>query len=126
MQHVVARLITGVSVQNRIPSNLLLTHAVLEPLLLHQPLGLALMAYHLTHPKHREPPHLTSAYHLWTSQSTPFTNLMSLHSSDIRFSCPGSELMRHSPFYLAFSRWNSLPVHSKSFHAAVKAAFSLP
>ena len=60
-QRVAARLITAVSVQDKLPSDVLLARAGLEPLSLRQQLGLALMAYRLTRPEPQEPPHLVSA-----------------------------------------------------------------
>ena len=63
-QRVAARLINGVSVRDRVSSELLLACAGLEPLLLRQKRGLVLMSYRLTRPEPCEPPHLISAYHL--------------------------------------------------------------
>ena len=60
-----ARLITGVSVRERVSSELLLARPRLEPLLLRQKLCLALMAYRPTRPEPFDPRHLISAYHLW-------------------------------------------------------------
>ena len=125
-QRVAARLITSTSLRDRLPSDILLARAGLEPLSLRQQQGLALLAYRLTRSVPQEPTHLVSAFPLWPSQSTPSTSSMPLRSSSFRLPRPRTEVMKCSPFYQAFSIWNSLSAECQSSCARVKAAFLFP
>ena len=91
-------------------------------------MGLALMAYRLGRTVPQEPSHLVSVFNTWSYMSALPTSSMSLRSSQsgIRLPRPRTNMMRHSPLYVAFSTWNSLPTEAKISRARVKAAFSFP
>ena len=80
-QHMAARLITGISLTDHISADTLLARAGLEPLLLRQKMGLALMAHRLSQTVPQEPSHLVSVFSTWSSKPALPTSSMSLCSS---------------------------------------------
>ena len=129
-QRAAARLITGTSVMDRLPRELLLARAGLEPLSLRRKVLLCSPFYRLSRPTPKGPPHLVTCFKAWSGAAPASQSGMQLRSSEadsLRLPRPRTELLRSSPFYQAVSLLNSIPAPSKRSWSSVKShILSLP
>ena len=109
-QRAAARLITGVTVRNNLPRELLLAQAGLDSLSQRRDVKLATALYRLTNPLGKGPPHLRDALQKLFDSVPWSTSSMSFRSSDsqtARLPKQQTELMRNSPFHRGFVNLNS-------------------
>ena len=123
-QRAAARLIAGVSLREKLPSDLLLARAGLDPLSLRRQVTLCSTVYNLSQTVPKGPPHLVNFFNHWTGAVALSKSVMRLRSQDTastRLPRPRSELLRRSPFYQAISILNSIPATVKQSWASLKA-----
>ena len=123
-QRAAARLITRTSIKEKLPSELLLARAGLEPLSLRRQVALCSIVYPLSRPTPKGPLHLIASFRDWTAAVPTSQGRLSLRSAEaetIRLSRPRTELLRSSPFYQAISLLNSIPSTIKRSWSSVKS-----
>ena len=118
-----ARVITGSSLKDKLPADLLLARAGLEPLSLRRKVDVCYTISRLSRPAPKGPPHLVDAFQRWIRAVPSSQCRMQLRSGDdsVRLPRPQTELLRHSPFYLAMSTLNSIPAPAKQSWASIKS-----
>ena len=104
-----ARLITGLSLSDRLPADILLARAELEYLSTHRKRACLMFTLKLTNGS--VPEHLTAAFdHFVPETPERRVQLWSDNSRIPRLPCPHSELLRRSPFYFSLSLLKSIPL----------------
>ena len=129
MQRSAARLIAGVSQSDRLPHDILLAQAGLEPLHLLRQVACAVFAHSLYTRDQHLPPHMAAALASWHARlPKPSSSvvLCSSQSSLQRLPWPRTELFRRSPFYLSFSLLNSVPPDQLISVSSIRSSFLSP
>ena len=124
IQRSAARLIAGVSIAERLPHEILLARAGLEPLARRRNVILAAPIYRLSSRDPSGPDHLKAAFSRWCTMTPPSTSAMQLRSTEsncLRLPRPRTEILRRSPFYRAVSLLNSLPPAAKTNWPSLKS-----
>ena len=113
VQRAAARLIAKGSVTGRLPRDLLLARAGLEPLQQRRRLHCGVFAYDLTFTSRRRVPlHLAHLFEHWQARvptSTSALVLRSAASGRYRLPRPRTELFHRSPLYYCLSVLNTVP-----------------
>ena len=111
VQRSAARLITRVSIADRIPHALLLACAGLDDLDCRRNVILAGPIFRLCKPEPSGRPYLPTAFDQWQEMAPPSSSAMRLRyagSDYLRLPRPRTEVLRRSPFYRVVSLLNSL------------------
>ena len=125
-QRAAARLITGVTVRDNLPRELLLARAGLDSSQCRD-VKLATALYRPTKPPGKGPPHLRETLQKWFDSVPGSTSSMCLQSSDsqtVQLPKPLTELLRNSPFYCGFAILNSVPSDAKLSLSSLKSHLS--
>ena len=129
-QRAAARLITGSSLKDKLPSDLFLARADLDTLSLRRKSMLGHTIYSLTQQPPKGPPDLVHSFQQWTGAVPVSSSAMRLHSSGDDATWmphPRTELLRCNPFYQGISLLNSIPPSSKQSWSSLKShILSLP
>ena len=124
LQRCAARTIAKVSLADKMPNELLLARAGLEPLSVRRLVAVATPTYLMLHDPPKGPTHLQAAFNAWLASAPPSSSgvtLRSASSGDLRLPRPRTELLRRSPFYRAVSLLNSLSSETKTSLSALKS-----
>ena len=123
IQRSAARLIAGISIAERLPHEILLARAGLEPLARRRNMILAAPIYRLSSRDPSGSDHLKAAFSRWCRMTPPSTSAMQLRSTVsncLRLPRPRTEILRRSPFYRAVSLLNSLSPAAKTNWPSLK------
>ena len=130
-QRAAAHLIADVSVANRLPHDLLLARAGLDPLRQRRRVLCGVLSHKLREPPSTRrrllPLHLAQLYDSWQASTPQATSELVLRSTSARRSRlprPRTELFRRSPFYYSLSVLNSVPSDHLSSISALKSYLS--
>ena len=124
LQRCAARSIARVSISDKLPHDLLLARAGLEPLSVRRLLAVVTPVYHLASDPPKGPDHLRAAFQSWLGSAPSSSSSVCLRSSSsngLRLPRPRTELLRHSPFYRGVSFLNSLSSEVKASLSSIKS-----
>ena len=120
LQRCAARSIARVSISDKLPHDLLLARAGLEPLSVRRLLAVVTPVYHLASDPPKGPDHLRAAFQSWLGSAPSSSSSVCLRSSSSN-PRPRTELLRHSPFYRGVSFLNSLSSEVKASLSSIKS-----
>lgn len=118
------RLILKLPAASNLPHDILLARAGLPTLTERRQFAQIKFCFNALYRDSRLPEHLKQAVSVWTSSQTPSSHHMTLRGGSVRLPRPWTNCQKSSPFYSAFSLWNTLPSNVQTSASLTTVSYS--